>query len=138
MLAVEFAYWLQGYAEITGGSPTLTPVQLSVVYRHLELVRAVTPNTENLFGAERSARLFCDWLYEALQTYFSLPDVGDYDAAVKDHYNKGVQANLWVKLNALFEHVVDKAYAGDQNVFNSAHSGKEQSTPQFGSEGIRC
>ena len=80
-------------------------------------------------GGDSSAR--------ALKTQ-TIPTVRDYDAAVKDHYNKGVQANVWVKLNALFEHVVDKCYAGDQNVFNSAHSGQKQTTPQFGSKVIRC
>jgi hypothetical protein len=43
MDAIQFAYWLQGFAEIHGGAPT--PAQWEVIKDHLNLVfNKVTPN----------------------------------------------------------------------------------------------
>lgn len=108
MKAVEFAFWLQGYFEISGGTPELSGDQLRTISKKAETVKA-----ENS-PAEQSAKSYVDYLRGALSL---LPEGGPVDTGMA----KNISANLQGKLNDLFVHAIDPSIQGDQQRFRDIH-----------------
>ena len=108
MKAVEFAFWLQGYFEISGGAPELSGDQLRAIAKKAETVKA--ENTP----AEQAAKSYTDYVRGALSL---LPEGGPVDTgmAVK------ISNNLQGKLNDLFVHAIDPSIQGDQQRFRDIH-----------------
>lgn len=118
MNSKNFCFWLQGYFEITGSGPgeTLEPEQVQTIERHLNLVFAVEPNTENPF---------CKWLREAL-VLVSKGTIGEHGVAI-----------IRERLNLCFKHVIDPKM-GDQaqqdllnNIHHSGPTVTKPSRPPF-------
>lgn len=92
---VNFCYWLQGARELCGlDAPSAD--QVSMIRRHLDLVpRSAAPGgllTEFIDGLRAA------WAFGA-----------------------PAWANVWLALDGVFEHVIDKMASGDQAQLNTVH-----------------
>lgn len=116
MKAVDFAYWLQGYFEISGGA--LDIAKITAIYNKLQSVEMTAGNNPT----EKKAAEFATNLYRVILP----PPGGTLDVA---------QATATVKqqLHDLFIHAIDPSYDGDQNHFHGLHGGPGGNRP-----GVRC
>jgi hypothetical protein len=109
MKATDFAYYLQGFFEITGGANALTETQAKNLFKKAESVEAGG-------GAEAKAQAFVDYTKGILFA----ADQGLADPS----YLSAATNNLRTKLNDLFVHAIDPSYAGDQTQFGQIHKPK--------------
>jgi len=103
----QFAYWLQGYFEITEGEASLTTSQVSKIKNHILLHmecshrEKIDPNT------------FICWLNGAITFYEDLP---------KEKQEELVK-EINQKLNNLFIHKIDPKMPGDKDSLQNIHDG---------------
>ena len=97
MKAVEFAYWLQGYFELSiGGATSVVPVvlsekQIQIIKNHLALVREV--DRDNSFTS------WLNGILEAIELGLKIDEKAT--AKIQEH------------LNNCFQHEIDPTYKGD-------------------------
>lgn len=102
MKAVEFCYWLQGLFELADPM-IITSKQEACVRAHLDLVKRVEPDHDNLFVA---------WLDGVVDTKIDGHMLTERDTAkIKRH------------LAQQFQHAIDPSYQGDKADLQSTHDG---------------
>ena len=106
MNAVQFAFWLQGYFEIQGGTPSLNTNQAQAVLKKAQAVRA--ENSE----AEREAGAFVAFTEGTLSVALEARDPALLTSTT---------GRLATKLNDLFIHAIDPTIQGDQTHLRRTH-----------------
>ena len=100
MLSVEFAYWLQGYFEIsTTEIKELSVSQVEMIHKHLDLV----------FKCDKTPSAFCLWFK------------GFLEAGDKPMKEKHVLI-LKAKLQGEFQHVIDPSYSDDSDFLSNLNN----------------
>ena len=122
MESVNFVFWLQGFFEISEAEE-LTPKQVEMIRRHMELVYAYEKNPKFLF---------IDYLNRILK----IASIGE---ATELEIDKAQVAEIKQKLNYVFEHVVDPSYgnAQTQNALNQIHNPNSHLTNNTRPGGIK-
>jgi ABC-type transporter MlaC component len=114
MKAVEFAYWLQGYFEISGTEDTLTVPQARKILSTAKKVRA---------GREEAEKDAMDFVFSLTALLgCTTPELKIADTALTAVL-KEATPQLKKQLNNLFQHAIDPSYDGDQSQFNNHHNG---------------
>ncbi|MGG6281863.1 hypothetical protein ACQ4M3_09855 [Leptolyngbya sp. AN03gr2] len=98
MTPIDFAYWLQGYFELSGSNVQWDHYIQATVSEHIELVK-VTPGNYDSRMVQ-----FIGWLESAIE--FKAP-----------------VSTIRLKLNEIFEHVIDPNTAGNSEQQNQIHHG---------------
>lgn len=94
MTSTNFAYWLQGFFELSGdASNEITEKRKDIIKKHLELV----------FKYEKTPSKFCNWLK------------GFLDALGDNNIDYDKKALIRIELNSIFEHEIDLTY-GDSKM----------------------
>jgi hypothetical protein len=101
--AVEFAYWLQGYFELSPeGAIVLSERQIQIIKNHLALVREVDKDNS-----------FTSWLNGILEAI-------DLGLRIDEKATTKIQE----RLNNCFQHEIDPTYKGDPQKLAGIHAGK--------------
>lgn len=106
MKAVEFAYWLQGYFELSIGGVSVAPIilsekQIQIIKNHLALVREVDRDNS-----------FTSWLNGILEAI---------ELGLK--IDEKATAKIQERLNSCFQHEIDTTYKGDPKKLAEIHAG---------------
>lgn len=104
MKAVDFAYWLQGYFEMTGEGAALTAAQAEKIHLKAKTVEAGTS------PSEAEARNFVSFAQGVLM--LARQPGADLGLAT---------ATLKTRLNDLFVHAIDPTMQGDQQQLRRTH-----------------
>lgn len=100
MTSVEFAYWLQGFFEITETKVTeLSVGQVNMINKHLELV----------FKCDKTPSIFCSWLKGFVEAC---------DKPMKEDKLTIVR----LKLHNEFQHVIDPSYSDDSDFLSNLNN----------------
>jgi len=106
MKAVEFAFWLQGYFELTGGADPLTATQAQKIAQKAATVKAGTGE------AEAKANDYVAFAQGVLLMAGQTADGAALGFATQ---------TLKSRLNDLFLHAIDPTMQGDQQQLRRTH-----------------
>ncbi len=110
MRAREFAFWLQGYFELSGPSGSLTVKQANDILTKLQKV-----DTTGTDAVDQKAAAYANFAKGALDAIgYVLPQ--DQQAVLA-----GVTRKLRADLDNLFVHAIDPSIPGDQQQHRNKH-----------------
>jgi hypothetical protein len=118
MRSIEFAYWLQGYFEISEDVTEINERRLSIIKAHLSLV----------FEYDKEPSKFIHWLK------------GFLDGANHNSLTPELTDKVKKELHSIFKHVIDPSYTNDpkkQNEMNAIHNSSNNHLFSK-EEGVRC
>ncbi len=115
MKSTEFAYWLQGFFELSGDSiKELNEKHCVLIKKHLELV----------FTYDKTPSKFCIWLKGVLDSA-DIACGNSEDLELNQDFTNLIKKEL----ASIFKHEIDSSYGSDiQDALNNIHSNTNEST----------